>query len=168
MVTMRGQLAAGVVPAVVLFAAFLAAMMWPRPLVADDLKFAAGVVGLQDQGVRVQSVNRWSHGPLTDGSRGVTMRTDVGIVQVLVFNTERSLERLAVVESSAVSAGSGPYRYRVSGFPDAVGELTWDSSYRWFLTVHKNWVLVTPDIAVDRIIKGMVRHQTSGRSSVAG
>jgi hypothetical protein len=59
-------------------------------------------------------------------------------------------------------------RYRVSGLPDALGELSWDSSYRWFLTVHKNWVLVTPDIAVDRIIKGIVRHQTSGRSSVAG
>jgi hypothetical protein len=160
MVTMKGQLAAGVVPGVVLFAAFLTAVLSPRPLVPDDLQFAAGVVGwLQDQGVRVRSVNRWSHGPLTNGSRGVTMRTDAGLVQVAVFNSERSLRRLAVVEYYATNAGSGRYRYRVTGWPDASDALAWESSYRWHLTVYKNWVLVTPDVAADRVIKRVVTHQ---------
>ena len=154
---MKGQLLAGAVPGVVLFAAFVAATLWPRPVVSDDLKFAAGVVGwLEDQGIRVQSVYRWLHSPWTEGASAATIRTNVGLVQVVVLEDERASEAPAVVETSDGRSESGPYRYRLSGWPTTPDELTWESSYRWFFTRCKNWVLVAPDAAADRIIKRAV------------
>ncbi len=153
---MRRQLIAAAVPGVALFAAFMVAILWPRPVVSDDLKFAVGVVSwLQDRGIQVESVTRWTQGPWEDASRAVTMRTSVGLVQAVVFDSERSLERLGVREHVVTDSDVNRWRYRVTGWPGGSHDPEWESSYRWFLFVQNNWLLVTPDPRVDRIVERM-------------
>jgi hypothetical protein len=115
---MRARLVAGAVPGALLFAGFFIAACWPRPLLSDDLKFATGVVNwLQDHGMHVQSVHRWSHQPLNDGSCAATIRTNTGWVQVIVFGTENDLELIRVAEAPMRESGFDRYSFTVSGWP---------------------------------------------------
>jgi hypothetical protein len=127
------------------------AALWPRPLVPDNLKCAARVVRwLQDQGLTVRSVERWSHLPFNKVSCAVTMSTNVGWVKAVVFSdASRALERFRVVETPPTASRSERYEYRVSDWPDPSEQPAWESSYRWFFTVRHNWVLVTTDVGLN-------------------
>ena len=154
---MKRRLLAGVIPALALFGVFLAASFWPRPLLSNDLRFAADVVDwLQGNGVSVSRVARWTHAPWPDTSHAVTMRTSIGIVQVVVLTTQDDAKRVQITSAPDSGAGSLRFRYQLRGWPHAGRDINWESGYPWFFVVYRNWILATPDAATAPMISRMV------------
>lgn len=153
----KRRLLAGAVPAVALFGLFVAALFWPRPLLPNDLQFATSVVEwLERNGVAVSGVARWTHSPWPDTSRAATMRTAIGIVQVVVLDTQDDAKRVQITAAPDNGSGSRRFRYRLRGWPHAGRDVNWESGYPWFFVVYRNWILATPDAATAPMISRMV------------
>lgn len=154
---LKRRLLAGAVPGLALFAVFLAASFRPRPLASNDLRFATDVVGwLQAKNVAVRSVARWTHAPWPDTSHAATMRTTIGIVQVVVLNTQEDAKRVQIISAPDDGSGHLRFRYRLRGWPHMEGDIAWESGYPWFFFVYKNWILATPDAATAQMMNRLI------------
>jgi hypothetical protein len=86
-----------------------------------------------------------------DTRHAAYIRTDRGVVEVVVFDGATDAERMTITYSKTSSPG-GRHRYLLHGPSD--GEVTeWEGAQPAYFTLHRNWFIVTWQPELDAFVK---------------
>jgi hypothetical protein len=116
---------------------------------------------LRGEGTTVKGVYRWSHHPFKfDVRQGATIWTDLGSVQIVVFDDLAAATRIEVLDQ--LEADRTPaHRYLIDNWPDR-GTVVWETYYPQYFTLSGKWFIVTHEPELNRRIKRAVQIRARG------
>jgi hypothetical protein len=108
---------------------------------------------LQKAGVKVEQVLRSKlEGFLGNENKAAFIRTDKGVVQVVIFPGEQDAERVTVTYSKS-SHQNVPHIYVINGEVINGRRETINAAYPIYITLHKKWLIDTSVCELDETIK---------------
>ena len=114
---------------------------------ADAMEFARF---LNEHGFTVRSVHRSKlEGFFRGVNRAAFLRTDKGIVEVILFSEPGGAEKIQVIERNR----AGRYIYSFLGQPDPKPGDVIDASRPVYFIKHRNWLIVIHDQKIDKALK---------------
>jgi hypothetical protein len=118
-----------------------------------DLRYAGEFVDvLRSGGIVAKGVYRWSHSPFNfDVRQAATIWTNLGSVQIVVFDDPVAASRITVVDQSRAEWAPA-HRFVITNWPDG-RTVVWETNYPQYFTLRGAWFIVTYDPELDRRIK---------------
>ena len=118
-----------------------------------DLQHAEEFVDVLRRGsITVKGVYRWSQRPFNfEVRQAATIWTNLGSVQIVVFDDPAAASRIAVVDQSRAEWAPA-HRFLIVNWPDEQ-TVVWETNYPQYFTLRGAWFIVTYDPELDRRIK---------------
>jgi hypothetical protein len=130
--------------------------------IPKDLQFAGEFVEvLRREGTTVKGVYRWSHHPFKfEVRQGATIWTDLGSVQIVVFDDPAAATRIEVIDRSEAELAPA-HRFLIANWPDR-GAVVWETNYPQYFTLNGNWFIATHEPELNRRVKRAVEIRRPG------